>query len=221
MTKKSPCSQHSSCMCIFPRECHIQRREKGAGKLRSQPQQSRNDRARAQTKREVRQEKETAAETSQSQKERKKERNNETGKGWGTVRKMPRKSKRSVRAGLSHLALSCRRDRTSPWWFWKVCDFDVTGSFDVISPDHFVRGFYNSSFRRCGLNFLVLQKDNKILVHNLSIHEKLEQLTHWNILKKWGKDFTFGSGCTVHTRINRLWSPLAYGLGGNIFSLTP
>ena len=59
------------------------------------------------------------------------------------------------------------------------------------------RGFYNSSFRRCGLNFLVLQKDSKILVHNLSIHEKLEQSTHWNILKKRGKDFTFGSGCTV------------------------
>ena len=87
--------------------------------------------------------------------------------------------------------------RTSPWWFYKVCDFDVTGSCDVISPDHFVQGFYYSSFRRCGLNFLVLQKDNKILIHNLSIHEKLEQSTHWNILKKWGKDFTFGSGCTV------------------------
>ena len=90
-----------------------------------------------------------------------------------------------------------RRDRTPPWWSWKVCDFDVTGSCDVISSDHFVRGFYYSSFRRCGLNFLVLQKDNKILVHNLSIHEKLEQSTHWNILKKWGKDFTFSSGCTV------------------------
>ena len=94
------------------------------------------------------------------------------------------------------LALS-RRDRISPWWSWKVCDFDVTGSCDVISPDHFVRGFYYSSFRRCGLNFSVLQKDNKFLVHNLSIHEKLEQSTRWNILKKWGKDFTFGSGCTV------------------------
>ena len=82
----------------------------------------------------------------------------------------------------------------------KVCDFDVTGSCDVISPDHFVRGFYNSSFRRCGLNFLVLQKNSKILVHNLSIHEKLEQSTHWNILKKWGKDFTFGSGCTVQAQ---------------------
>ena len=91
----------------------------------------------------------------------------------------------------------CRRDRTSPWWSWKVCDIDVTGSCDVISPDHFVRGFYYSSFRRCGLNFFVLQKDNKILVHNLSIHKKLEQSTNWNIFKKWGKDFTFGSGCTV------------------------
>ena len=79
----------------------------------------------------------------------------------------------------------------------RIRDFDVTGSCDVISPDHFVRGFYCSSFRRCGLNFLVLQKDYKILVHNLSIHKKLEQSTHWNILKKWGKDFTFGSGCTV------------------------
>ena len=68
-----------------------------------------------------------------------------------------------------------------------MCDFDVTGSCDVISPDHFVRGFYYSSFRRCGLNFLVLQKDNKILVHNLSIHEKLEQSTHWNILKNGAK----------------------------------
>ena len=79
-----------------------------------------------------------------------------------------------------------------------MCDFDVTGSCDVISPDHFVRGFYYSSFRRCGLNFFVLQKDNKILVHNLSIPKKLEQSTNWNIFKKWGKDFTFGSGCTVH-----------------------
>ena len=94
-----------------------------------------------------------------------------------------------------------------------MCDFDVTGSCDVISPDHFVRGFYYSSFRRCGLNFLVLQKDNKILVHNLSIHEKLEQSTHWNILKNWGKDFTFGSGCTVSPRMG----PLARvtGLGGS------
>ena len=104
-----------------------------------------------------------------------------------------------LRGTLSRLAL--RRDRASPWWFWKVCDFDVTGSCDVISPDHFVRGFYNSSFRRCGLNFLVLQKDSKILLHNLSIHEKLEQSTHWNILKKWGKDFTFGSGCTVTLKV--------------------
>ena len=79
-------------------------------------------------------------------------------------------------------------------WFWRH------GSCDVISPDHFVRGFYYSSFRRCGLNFLVLQKDNKILVHNLSIHEKLEQSTNWNLFKKWGKDFTFGSGCTVQVR---------------------
>ena len=157
VTKKSPCSQHSSCMCIFSREWHIQRREKGAEKSRSQPLQSRNARARAQTKREVRQEKETAAETSQSQKERKKERNSETGKGRGTVRKMPQeKANGRPRGTLSRLAL--RRDRTSPWWFWKVCDFDVTGSCDVISPDHFVRGFYYSSFRRCGLNFLVLQK---------------------------------------------------------------
>ena len=39
---------------------------------------------------------------------RKKERNSETGKGWGTVRKMPRKSKRSVRirAGLCRVSLS-------------------------------------------------------------------------------------------------------------------
>ena len=47
-----------------------------------------------------------------------------------------------------------------------MCDFDVARSCDVISPDHFGRGFYYSSFRRCGLNFLVLQKDNKILVYN-------------------------------------------------------
>ena len=202
VTKKSPCSQHSSCMCIFPREWHIQRREKGAGKSRSQPLQSRNARARAQTKREVRQEKETAAETSQSQKERKKERVR-PGKAGEQSEKCQEKAKingpsaRDSVASRLALALELRRDRTSPWWFWKVCDFDVTGSCDVISPDHFVRGFYYSSFRRCGLNFLVLQKDNKILVHNLSIHEKLEQSTHWNILKKWGKDFTFGSGCTV------------------------
>ena len=48
-----------------------------------------------------------------------------------------------------------------------VCEFDVTSSCDVISPDHFVRGFYNSSFRRCRPKFLVLQKEYKILVHNL------------------------------------------------------
>ena len=90
-----------------------------------------------------------------------------------------------------------RRDRTSPWWSWEIGDFDVTGSCDVISPDHFVRGFYNSSFRRCRLNFLVLQKEYKILVHNLSIYEKLEQSTQWIIQKKWGKDFTFGGDCTV------------------------
>ena len=195
--RKSPCSQHSSCMCIFPREWHIQRRENGAGKSRSQPLQSRNAHARAQTKREVRQEKETAAETSQSQKERKKETVRPGKAGEQSEKCQEKANGPSARDSLSRLAL--RRDRTSPWWFWKVCDFDVTGSCDVISPDHFVRGFYYSSFRRCGLNFLVLQKENKILVHNLSIHEKLEQSTHWNILKKWGKDFTFGSGCTVRS----------------------
>ena len=132
-------------------------------------------------------------ETSQSQKKERK-------KQWDRERpgNSPENAKKqeTVRAH----GTQCRRrgrDRTSPWWSWKVCDFDVTGSCDVISPDHFVRGFYYSSYRRCGLIFLVLQKDNKILVHNLSIHEKLEQSTHWNILKKWGKDFTFGSGCTV------------------------
>ena len=195
VTKKSPCSQHSSCLCIFLRGWHMERRDKGAGKSRSQPLQNRNARARAQTKREVKQRKET--ETSQSQKkERKKE--------WDRERPVnsPENAKKQEtvrpRGTLSRLAL--RRDRTSPWWSWKVCDFDVTGSCDVISPDHFVRRFYFSSFRRCGLNLLVLQKDNKILVHNLSIHEKLEQSTHWNILKKWGKDFTFGSGCTVNVK---------------------
>ena len=78
-----------------------------------------------------------------------------------------------------------------------MCDFDVTSSCDVISPDHFVRGFYNSSFRRCRPNFLVLQKEYKILVHILSTYKKLEQSTHWIIQKKWCKDFTFGSDCTV------------------------
>ena len=57
VTKKSPCSQHSSCLCIFLRGWHIDRREKGSGKSRSQPLQNRNARARAQTKREVRQKK--------------------------------------------------------------------------------------------------------------------------------------------------------------------
>ena len=97
---------------------------------------------------------------------------------------------------LASLAL-WRRDRRSPWWSWELCDFNVTSSCDVISPDHFVRGFYNSSFRRCRPNFLVLQKEYKILVHNLSIYVKLEQSTHWIIQKKCGKDFTFGSDCTV------------------------
>ena len=106
--------------------------------------------------------------------------------------------KKKTRGSQRDSAISlCRRDRLSPWWSWKVCDFDVTGSCDVISPDHFVQGFYYSSFRRCGLNFLVLQKDSKILVHSLSIHKKLERSTHWNIIKKWGNGFTFGSSCTV------------------------
>ena len=29
------------------------------------------------------------------------------------------------------------------------------------------------------------------------MYEKLEQSTHWIIQKSWGKDFTFGSDCTV------------------------
>ena len=78
---------------------------------------------------------------------------------------------------LASLAL-WRRDRRSPWWSWEMCDFDVTSSCDVISPDHFVRGFYNSSFRRCRPNFLVLQMEYKILVHILSIYKKLEQSTN-------------------------------------------
>ena len=125
---------------------------------------------------------------------------------WGKKKKLKLlKKKKKVRqeketahsrGSLASLAL-WRRDRESPWWSWELCDFDVTSSCDVISPDHFVRGFYNSSFRRCRPNFLVLQKEYKILVHNLSICEKLEQSTHWIIQKKWGKDFTFGSDCTV------------------------
>ena len=124
---------------------------------------------------------------------------------WGKKRKLKllkkkieRQEKETAhpRGSLASLAL-WRRDRRSPWWSWELCDFDVTSSCDVISPDHFVRGFYNSSFRRCRPNFLVLQKEYKILVHNLSIYENLEQSTHWIIQKKWGKDFTFGSDCTV------------------------
>ena len=109
---------------------------------------------------------------------------------------MPRNRKRSSHAALCRFSLSADATAHLHGDLGR-CDFDVTGSCDVISPDHFERGFYYSSFRRCGLNFLVLQKDNKILVHNISDHEKLEQSTHWNILKKWGKDYTFGSGCTV------------------------
>ena len=74
-------------------------------------------------------------------------------------------------------------------------------SCDVISLDHFVRGFYNSSFRRCRPNFLVLQKEYTILVHILSTYKKLEQSTHWIIQKKWGKDFTFDSDCTVEVAL--------------------
>ena len=50
------------------------------------------------------------------------------------------------------------------------------------------------------MNFLVLQMDYKILVHNLSIYEKVEQSTPWIVQKKWGEDFTFGSDCTVSTK---------------------
>ena len=121
-----------------------------------------------------------------------------------SVRKKPRNRKRSARAAFLYMSRLASRSQlqTRPHISMVILEsvwFDVTGSCNVISPDHFVRGFYYSSFRRCGLNFLVLQKDNKILVHNLSIHEKLEQSTHWNILKV-GKDFTFGSGCTVLER---------------------
>ena len=87
---------------------------------------------------------------------------------------------------------------------------------DVISPDHFVRGFYNSSFRRCRPNFLVLQKEYKILVHYLSIYEKLEQSTHWIIQKKWGKDFTFGSDCTVSQLLAFTVSPLKMEMEDNV-----
>ena len=132
------------------------------------------------TKREVRQEKET--ETSQSQKKERKKETVRQGKAGNSPKNAKKQETGRPRGTLSR-ALELRRDRTSPWWSWKVCDFDVTGSCDVISPDHFVRGFYYSSFRRCGLNFLVLQKNNKIFAHNLSIHKKLEQSTHWNILK--------------------------------------
>ena len=83
-----------------------------------------------------------------------------------------------------------RRDRTSPWWSWKLCDFDVTG------PDHFVRGFLTALSGAVEWIFLVLQKEYKISVHDLSICEKLEQSTHWVIQKKSGKDFPFGSDCT-------------------------
>ena len=112
---------------------------------------------------------------------------------WDRKRKLPllccTKKKPTARAGVWRMPAPWlfRRDRTSPWWFWEVCDFDVTGSCDVISPDHFVRGFYNSSFRRCRLKFLVLQKDYKILVHNLSVYEKLEQSTHRIIQKSGAK----------------------------------
>ena len=66
----------------------------------------------------------------------------------------------------------------------KFVDVDVTGSCDVISSDHFVRGFSPSSFRRCRRNFLVLKKGHKTLIHNLSTDEKLGQSTHWIMAKK-------------------------------------
>ena len=76
-------------------------------------------------------------------------------------------------------------------WFWR----------HEFLWRHFSRSlctrFYNISFRRCRPNFLVLQKEYKILVHILSTYKKLEQSTHWIIQKKWGKHFTFGSDCTV------------------------
>ena len=67
-----------------------------------------------------------------------------------------------------------------------------------VSDRHLRRyPLHNSSFRRCRPNFLVLQKEYKILVHILSTYKKLEQSTNRIIQKKWGKDFTFGSDCTV------------------------
>ena len=39
----------------------------------------------------------------------------------------------------------------------------------------------------------------------------MEQSTQWIIQKKWGKDFTFGSDCTVpSSRLRRLRSPAVY-----------
>ena len=73
-------------------------------------------------------------------------------------------------------------------WFWRH-EVPVTSFLPITLYEVFI----TASFRRCRPNFLVLQKEYKILVHNLSIYEKLEQSTHWIIQKKWGKDFTFGS----------------------------
>ena len=111
---------------------------------------------------------------------------------WGKKRKLKKKIERQEketahpRGSLASLAL-WRHDRRSPWWSWEMCDFDVTSSFDVISPDHFVRGFYNSSFRRRRPNFLVLQMEFKILVHILSTYKKLEQSINWIIQKSGAK----------------------------------
>ena len=106
---------------------------KGAGKSRSQPLQSRNARARAQTKREVRQERKLQQEPLNLKKKERKKETVRHGKAGEQSEKCQEKANGpSARDSVTRLAL--RRDRTSPWRFWKVCDFDVMGPVTSFLP---------------------------------------------------------------------------------------
>ena len=164
MTRKSPCSQHSSWMCNFLRGWHTEGREKG---LRNrEANHYRTEMPVHEHKQKEKWDKKSKLKPLNLKKKERKKHWDKERPGNSPINAKKQETISPARdfvASRSHWSsLSC--DSTSPWSSWKVCDFDVTGSCDVISLDHFVRGFYDSSFRRRGLNCFGRQKNNKILV---------------------------------------------------------
>ena len=99
VTSKSPCNQHSSCLCIFRRKCW----EEGKGGWEIETPTTTEQKCPCTSTNKKRSETRKGnwnLSISKKQKERRNERNSETGKGRGTVRKMPRNRKRSARAAL-------------------------------------------------------------------------------------------------------------------------